>query len=86
METYMIKKIKEDIKKYGQFKNFYYDIDINSPFFDSFIRTDIIEEFQILIDDDIFENNYLLNDIKNTFEKLNNINCSFPQIAMNLSF
>ena len=86
METYMIKKIKEDMKKYGQFKNFYYDIDINSPFFDSFIRTDIIEEFQILIDDDIFENNYLLNDIKNTFEKLNNINCSFPQTAMNLSF
>ena len=41
METYMIKKIKEDMKKYGQFKNFYYDIDINAPFFDSFIRTDI---------------------------------------------
>ena len=86
IEAYIIKKIKEDNKKYGVFKSFCYDIDINNPFFDSFIKKDIIEEYQIFIDENSFVNNNLLNDIIKTFEKLNNENYIFPQIAMQLPF
>ena len=86
IEAYIIKKIKEDNKKYGVFKSFCYDIDINNPFFDSFIKKDIIEEYQIFIDENPFVNNNLLNDIIKTFEKLNNENYIFPQIAMQLPF
>ena len=86
IEAYIIKKIKEDNKKYGLFKSFCYDIDINNPFFDSFITKDIIEEYQIFIDENSFVNNNLLNDIIKTFEKLNNENYIFPQIAMQLPF
>ena len=81
IETYMIKKLKEDFKKYGVFKSFCDDIDINNPFFDSLIKNDIIEEFQILIEENSFKNDTQLNDIQKAIEKLNNMNNIFPQIA-----
>lgn len=86
IETYMIKKLKEDFKKYGVFKSFCDDIDINNPFFDSLIKNDIIEEFQILIEENSFKNDIQLNDIQKAIEKLNNMNNIFPQIAFELPF
>ena len=86
IETYMIKKLKEDFKKYGVFKSFCDDIDINNPFFDSLIKNDIIEEFQILIEESSFKNDTYLNDIQKAFEKLNNMNNIFPQIGFQLPF
>ena len=79
-ESFSIDKLREMFMLYP--KNYSYPIDFNSPLFIPILKAELIEYFEIIIIDEIYRNNTLLNDLYNIFKSLDEQNLKYPKISI----
>ena len=84
-ESFVIKQFKKTYTPLLKKICFTWRIDYNSPLLIPVLKTELIDLFDIMINDEIFKNNILFNDIVQMFNKINIENVRYPKICIDLS-
>lgn len=85
-ESFAINTLREFFNLRPKDTFYAYPIDFVSPLFIPVLKTELVENFEILINDEVYKNNTFLNDLLQVFNIINKSNLKYPKINISLTF